>query len=129
MNKHPNKKSCYKRPVVGINLTTGERVEFPSVNQAADQVGMNPSWFTTLMRQKRPANDYICAYADDQRWLDEKAEYLMRTGRYERKSPKKGKNNKGLVQLRIDSRTVIYVKPSEATLEYAESYRKQMKGK
>lgn len=124
MNKHPNKKRSWCRAVVGYNLTTGERHEWPSVKTAAEGCGMQASWFTVLLKQKRTTNGWLCAYADDEKSILGKLEYHMRSGKYAVNTNAKGKGLKGKVALRIDSRTVIYVTPDKATPEYADEYRK-----
>ena len=129
MNHKPNIKQCWKRAVVGINLTTGERHEWPSVSTAAEGCGMQASWFGHLLRGHQVANGWLCAYADYQDWVAERLEYLKRSGKYSmNKNKGKGSSTKGKVALRIDSRTVIFVWPEDATPEYAEQYRNKIKG-
>lgn len=128
MNTKPNKKTCYSRAVVGINLTTDERRQWPSVKTAAEGCGMQASWFTHLLRGHQPANGWLCAYEDEQDWFAERLDYFKRSGKFKRTDPSKDKSMKGKVALRIDSRTVIYVTPDKATPEYAQQYLNKIKG-
>lgn len=128
MNTKPTKKTCYSRAVVGINLTTDERRQWPSVKTAAEGCGMQASWFTHLLIGHLPTNGWLCAYADEQDWVAEKLDYYKRSGKFKRTDPTKSKSMKGKVALRIDSRTVIYVTPDKATPEYAQQYLNKIKG-
>ena len=125
-NPNPTIKTCWKRAVVGVNLTTGQRVKWQSVRMAADAVGFDPSWFTHLLKENRPANGWLCAYEDEEDKMKDRLDWCKRSGKYAKIKPNAAKSTKGKVALRIDSRTVIYVKPENATPEYAEEYRQRI---
>ena len=127
-NPHPTIKTCYSRSVVGYNLTTGERRQWKSVRQAAESVGMNQSWFNHLLKENRPSNGWLCAYAEDESVIEERLCYYRRSGKFAKNASKKKRQTDGLVALRLDRRTVIYVNPDEATPEYAQQYLNKIKG-
>ena len=114
-------------PVTAFNLDTLERHDFPSMARAADYCMVDKS-----MLQKYLKNDqmwrgwYWCPTADVEAKMD-RVQYLSRRWQSEdRPKAYRRKEQPKLVPLRLDSHTVILVKPEKATPEYAEQYRQKL---
>lgn len=118
-----------KRKVVGYNLETGERRMWGTMSACAETIGTSVSYILIVIKNDRPLKGWCLAYEE----REQKAIDLYERGGQPRNKPTKrtplrkpAKCNKGLVSLRIDSHTVIWVKPEDATEEYAEQYREML---
>ena len=114
-------------PTCAVNLETLERKYFPSFTAAAVHTGVGKEQVAKCFHQDTPFNGwYFCPTVK----VGEKTErirYLSNKWIKEGmpiKGPRKPKPK--LVPLRLDSHTVLYVKPEKATPEYAEEYRQKL---
>lgn len=114
-------------PVTAFNLDTLERFDFPSMARAADHCLVDKSMLQKYLRNDQMWRGWYWCPTDVADLRMERVLYLSRRWQsedrpkaYSRKEPPK------LVPLRIDSHTVILVKPEKATPEYAEHYRQKL---
>jgi hypothetical protein len=114
-------------PVTAFNLDTLERIDFPSMARAADHCLVDKSMLTKYMRNDQMWRGWYWCPTEVADLRMERVRYLSRRWQSEdrpkacrRKEPPK------LVPLRLDSHTVILVKPENATTEYAEQYRQKL---
>lgn len=114
-------------PVTAFNLDTLERLDFPSMARAADHCLVDKSMLQKYLRNDQMWRGWYWCPTEvaDQRM--ERVLYLSRRWQSEYK-PKayRRKESPKLVPLRLDSHTVILVKPEKATPEYAEEYRQKL---
>ena len=113
-------------PVTAFNLDTLERLDFPSMARAADHCLVDKSMLSKYMRNDQMWRGWYWCPTEvaDQRM--DRVLYLSR--RWQREDRIKAYRNEApkLVPLRLDSHTVILVKPEKATTEYAEQYRQKL---
>lgn len=112
-------------PVTAVNLDTLERLDFPSMARAAEHCQVDKSMLLKYLRNDQMWRGWYWCPTDvaDQRM--DRALYLSRRWKAEGK-PMSRKGKPTLVPLRLDSHTVILVKPEKATPEYAEQYRHKL---
>lgn len=115
------------RAVVVYDIATGERMKFDSVTMASGVVGCSVSWLTHVLRSRMHVNSYVVAYIEDEAKAVEKLRNHQSRGDFKR-TIRRSMTPKGTVALRIDDRTVIYVKPDQANEAFAEEYRKRLLG-
>jgi hypothetical protein len=114
-------------PTCAVNLETLERKYFPSFVAAAVHTGVSKEQISKCFHQDTPFNGWYFCPTDMVESKTERIRYLSNKWIKEGmpiKGPRKPKPK--LVPLRIDSHTVIYVKPEKATPEYAEEYRQKL---
>lgn len=115
-------------PTCAFNLETLERKYFPSFIAAAVHTGVGKEQVAKCFHTDTPFNGWYFCPTDMVESKTERIRYLSNKWIKEGmpiKGPRKPKP--ALVPLRIDSHTVIYVKPEKATPEYAEQYREKLK--
>lgn len=115
-------------PTCAVNLETLERKYFPSFVAAAVHTGVGKEQVAKCFRQDTPFNGWYFCSPNQVGDKTERIRYLSNKWIKEGmpiKGPRKPKPK--LVPLRLDSHTVIYVKPEKATPEYAEQYREKLK--
>lgn len=116
----------HKRNVIGYNIKTGERREWKSLNAAAEEIGTSYSYLSHLIHGKAAVmREWVIAYPEN----EADAVSLYENGGKKERGRKQSERiikapNKGLVPLRIKDKLVIWVKPEQATREYAEEYLK-----
>ena len=125
MRTKPKPKTCYSRRCVIYDISTGTRGEQPSISKAAAKIGCSISHLGQVLRGGMNINGYVVAYIEDEQKALVKLRALQARG--DGKKLTKRRNEKKLVPLRIDSRTVIYVQPEKATESYAEEMRQRYK--
>lgn len=117
-------------PTCAVNLETLERKYFPTFKAAAVHTGVSKEQISKCFHQDAPFNGWYFCSPDQVEDKTERIRYLSNKWIKEG-MPIKGRGNAKpkpkLVPLRIDSHTVIYVKPEKATPEYAEEYREKLK--
>lgn len=114
-------------PTCAVNLETLERKYFPSFIAAAVHTGVSNEQISKCFHQDTPFNGWYFCPTDMVESKTERIRYLSNKWIKEGmpiKGPRKPKPK--LVPLRLDSHTVIYVKPEKATPEYAEQYRQKL---
>ena len=114
-------------PTCAVNLETLERKYFPSFIAAAVHTGVEKSQVAKCFHQDTPFNGWYFCPTDKVVEKTERIRYLSNKWIKEGmpiKGPRKPKPK--LVPLRLDSHTVLYVKPEKATPEYAEHYREKL---
>jgi hypothetical protein len=114
-------------PTCAVNLETLERKYFPSFTAAAVHTGVSKEQISKCFHQDTPFNGWYFCPTDMVESKTERIRYLSNKWIKEGmpiKGPRKPKPK--LVPLRLDSHTVIYVKPEKATPEYAEQYREKL---
>ena len=114
-------------PTCAVNLETLERKYFPSFIAAAVHTGVEKSQVAKCFHQDAPFNGWYFCPTDKVESKTERIRYLSNKWIKEGmpiKGPRKPKSK--LVPLRLDSHTVILVKPEKATPEYAEQYRQKL---
>lgn len=113
-------------PVTTFNLDTLERIDFPSMAHAADHCLVDRSMLQKYLRNDQMWRGWYWCPTDvaDQRM--ERVLYLSRRWKAEGKPIGRKPGKPALVPLRLDSHTVILVKPEKATPEYAEQYRQKL---
>jgi hypothetical protein len=114
-------------PVTAFNLDTLERLDFPSMALAADHCLVDKSMLHKYMRNDQMWRGWYWCPTEVADLRMDRVLYLSRRWQSEDK-PKaySRKEQPKLVPLRIDSHTVILVKPEKATPEYAEEYRQKL---
>lgn len=114
-------------PVTAFNLDTLERLDFPSMARAADHCLVDKSMLQKYLRNDQMWRGWYWCPTEVADLRMERVLYLSRRWQSEDK-PKsyRRKESPKLVPLRLDSHTVIYVKPEKATPEYAEQYRQKL---
>ena len=115
-------------PTCAVNLETLEQKYFPTFKAAAVHTGVSKEQISKCFLQDRPFNGWYFCAPDQAEGKAERIRYLSNKWIKEG-MPVKGRGNAKpkLVPLRLDSHTVIYVKPEKATPEYAEQYREKLK--
>ena len=114
-------------PTCAVNLETLERKYFPSFIAAAVHTGVEKSQVAKCFHQDTPFNGWYCCPTDMVESKTERIRYLSNKWIKEGMPIKGPRNTKPkLVPLRLDSHTVLYVKPEKATPEYAEQYRQKL---
>ena len=115
-------------PVTAFNLDTLERLDFPSMARAADHCLVDKSMLQKYLRNDQMWRGWYWCPTEVAGLRMERVLYLSRRWQSEDK-PKayRRKESPKLVPLRLDSHTVLYVKPEKATPEYAEQYRQKLK--
>ena len=114
-------------PVTAFNLDTLERLDFPSMTRAADHCQVYTPMLQKYMRNDQMWRGWYWCPTEVADLRMERVLYLSRRWQSEDK-PKayRRKESPKLVPLRLDSHTVILVKPEKATPEYAEQYRQKL---
>ena len=114
-------------PVTAFNLDTLERLDFPSMARAADHCLVDKSMLQKYLRNDQMWRCWYWCPTEVANLRMERVLYLSRRWQSEDK-PKayRRKESPKLVPLRLDSHTVLYVKPEKATPEYAEQYRQKL---
>ena len=114
-------------PVTAFNLDTLERLDFPSMARAADHCLVDKSMLTKYMRNDQMWRGWYWCPTEVADLRMERVLYLRRRWQSnDRPKAYRRKEAPKLVPLRLDSHTVILVKPEKATPEYAEQYRKKL---
>lgn len=116
-------------PTCAVNLETLERKYFPSFVAASVHTGVDKVQVFKCFHQDTPFNGWYFCPTDIVESKTERIRYLSNKWIKDGmpiKGPRITKPNPNLVSLRIDSHTVILVKPEKATPEYAEQYREKM---
>jgi hypothetical protein len=126
-NPNPPKKTTYSNPVVSYDLETGKWHNYRSVSIAARSLDMSNTTILIALRQQKPAKKrWLFAYKGEESKISQvlayHQEHYNRHVRQVEGTKQKGKK----VPLRIDTHTVIYVDPKDATEEYAEQYRQRL---
>lgn len=114
-------------PTCAVNLETLERKYFPSFVAASVHTGVGKEQVAKCFHQDTPFNGWYFCPTDMVESKTERIRYLSNKWIKEGmpiKGPRKPKPK--LVPLRLDSHTVLYVKPEKATPEYAEEYREKL---
>ena len=116
-------------PTCAVNLETLERKYFPSFTAAAVHTGVDKCQVSKCFRSDTPFNGWYFCPADKVGEKTERIRYLsnkwIKEGMpVQQRNATKPKES--LVSLRLDSHTVILVKPEKATPEYAEQYRQKL---
>ena len=114
-------------PTCAVNLETLERKYFPTFKAAAVHTGVSKEQISKCFHQDAPFNGWYFCSPDQVEDKTERIRYLSNKWIKEGmpiKGPRKPKPK--LVPLRLDSHTVLYVKPEKATPEYAEQYRQKL---
>ena len=117
-------------PTVAVNLETMERKYFPSFAAASVYTGVCTWQVAKCFHQDTPFNGWYFCLTDNVESKTERIRYLSNKWIKEGmpiKGPRYTKLKPKLVPLRLDSHTVILVKPEKATPEYAEEYREKLK--
>lgn len=118
----------YKRNVIGYNIETGERREWKSLNVAAEDIGTTYSYLAHLTHDRASiVKGWAVSYPE----FEADAVSLYENGGKKERDYRRSKRmakapNKNLVPLRIKDKLVIWVKPEQATEEYAEEYLKML---
>lgn len=114
-------------PVTAFNLDTLERLDFPSMARAADHCLVDKSMLQKYLRNDQMWRGWYWCPTEVADLRMERVLYLSRRWQSE-DMPKayRRKESPKLVPLRLDSHTVILVKPEKATPEYAEQYRQKL---
>lgn len=126
-NPKPAKKTTYSNPVVVYDLETGKWSNYKSISLAARSLVMANTTILIALRQQKPAKQrWLVAYKGEESKLAQSIPFQQEyyNSHVRRISSTKSKEKK--VPLRIDSHTVIYVVPENATEEYAEQYRMRL---
>ena len=114
-------------PTCAVNLETLERKYFPSFSAAAVHTGVGKEQVAKCFHQDTPFNGWYFCPTDKVGEKTERIRYLSNKWIKEGMPIKGPRNTKPkLVPLRLDSHTVLYVKPEKATPEYAEQYRQKL---
>ena len=116
-------------PTCAVNLETLERKYFPSFVAAAGHTGVGKEQVAKCFHTGTPFNGWYFCPSDKVGEKTERIRYLSNKWIKEGmpiKEPRNTKHNNKLVPLRLDSHTVILVKPEKATPEYAEQYRQKL---
>ena len=114
-------------PTCAVNLETLERKYFPSFSAAAVHTGVGKEQVAKCFHQDTPFNGWYFCPTDKVGEKTERIRYLSNKWIKEGMPIKGPRNTKPkLVPLRLDSHTVILVKPEKATPEYAEQYRQKL---
>ncbi len=114
-------------PVTAFNLDTLERIDFPSMARAADHCLVDKSMLQKYLRNDQMWRGWYWCMTDQVEEKAERVQYLSRRWKAEGKPrSRKRTAQKILVPLRLDSHTIILVKPEKATPEYAEQYRQKL---
>ena len=114
-------------PTCAVNLETLERKYFPSFVAAAVHTGVGKEQVAKCFHQDAPFNGWYFCPTDKVESKTERIRYLSNKWIKEGMPIKGPRNTKPkLVPLRLDSHTVLYVKPEKATPEYAEQYRQKL---
>ena len=115
-------------PVTAFNLDTLERIDFPSVSRAADHCLVDKTTLRVYLRKDQMCRGWYWCLTEEADQRMERVRSLSRRWKSEgRSKADRCKEPPKLVPLRIDSHTVIYVKPEKATREYAEKYRERLR--
>ena len=115
-------------PTCAVNLETLEQKYFPTFKAAAVHTGVSKEQISKCFHQDAPFNGWYFCSPDQVEDKTERIRYLSTKWIKEGmpiKGPRKPKPK--LVPLRLDSHTIILVKPEKATPEYAEEYREKLK--
>ena len=115
-------------PTCAVNLETLEQKYFPSFIAASVHTGVSKEQISKCFHQDTPFNGWYFCSPDQVEDKTERIRYLSNKWIKEGmpiKGPRKPKPK--LVPLRLDSHTIILVKPEKATPEYAEEYREKLK--
>lgn len=99
-------------------MATGEHYVWDTMTEAAECIGTNSQYLAVKVREHKPIHGWCVAHDEH----TAKMMYECGGQIHAASEAPKGK----LVQLRIDSRTVIWVKPHEANEMFAESYRDKL---
>lgn len=114
-------------PVTAFNLDTLERLDFPSMARAADHCLVDKSMLQKYLRNDQMWRGWYWCPTEVADLRMERVLYLSRRWQSEdRPKSYRRKEQPKLVPLRLDSHTVILVKPEKATPEYAEEYRQKL---
>ena len=114
-------------PTCAVNLETLERKYFPSFIAASVHTGVGKEQVAKCFHQDTPFNGWYFCPTDKVESKTERIRYLSNKWIKEGMPIKGPRNTKPkLVPLRLDSHTVLYVKPEKATPEYAEQYRQKL---
>ena len=114
-------------PVTAFNLDTLERLDFPSMARAADHCLVDKSMLQKYMRNDQMWRGWYWCPTEVADMRMERVLYLSRRWQSEdRPKAYRRKEATKLVPLRLDSHTVILVKPEKDTSEYAEQYRQKL---
>ena len=105
-------------PAFGYNLATGEHRVWRTMGEAAAEIGTKSQYLTAIIRKKKPFKGW-CIAADEAT-----AKLMYDTGGKVKLAA--DKPDVKLVQLRIDSHTVIWVRPEEANEKFAQKYRRKL---
>lgn len=110
----------YAHRLVGYCLATGERRIWSNATQAASDLATHSQYLIQVVRAKRPFKGWCIADIED----EATAKLMYDTGGKVKLAADKPKGR--LVQLRIDSHTVIWVRPEEANEKFAASYKQKL---
>ena len=114
-------------PTCAVNLETLEQKYFPTFKAAAVHTGVSKEQISKCFHQDAPFNGWYFCSPDQVEDKTERIRYLSNKWIKEGMPIKGPRNTKPkLVPLRLDSHTVLYVKPEKATPEYAEQYRQKL---
>ena len=114
-------------PVTAFNLDTLERLDFPSMARAADHCLVDKSMLQKYLKNDQMWRGWYWCPTEVADLRMERVLYLSRRWQSEdRPKSYRRKESPKLVPLRLDSHTVILVKPEKATPEYAEEYRQKL---
>lgn len=119
----------YHITVIAVDLESGERTSYPSIQEAASHCYVSAFSVRRYMQLNTSFHQWYWCRPDN---VDE-AHILQLQRRWQvetrpaRKSPATmNKGKKQLFPLRIDAHTIIYVPQDKCTPEYAETYRKKL---
>lgn len=123
------KRHPYKYAVVGINIKTMERRQWPSVKATAEWAGKSLNWANQHIRKKVLWKGFLIGYESEEDAIRKAVEGLLAKAKTEQQpAERKPKDTTGYASLRIDRNTIILVPERHNVPEYADYYAKKLKG-
>jgi hypothetical protein len=124
-------KSQWRRtPSVAYRLSDGKRIQADTIAALAAKMGISSNTIANAARRNHVYGHewFVCHLADEAK-LKAELDHWLKWYEGQRGKCKACKTSQtDRVALRIDSKTVIMVKPENANERYAEEYRKKMYG-
>lgn len=116
-------KGVKTREVVAVYLETGSMAVLPSLTRASVHCGMTYAIAKKAMTLDTAKYGWYLCYADELTQKQERIRYLSSNYDTEEKARRrKPRSLDGLVELRVDSHTKIWVRPDEANEEFKKKY-------
>lgn len=116
------------RPTTAINCEDGRRRHFARMSEMRSSLGLSESYVQRRINSGTPCKGWLI-YDDDHATSPEAVEAQRRhvKGYEEKEQRRQAKKKDALVSVRIDAKTVILVKASKWTPDFAERYREKLK--